>query len=912
MKIQNKKRFSVLLFIIFLLVVPFYFRLFPIRTSHYWDETVYLQHSEVMFEGRDNYSELSFRPPLLSAIFYLGYFVWHSVFMAHIIVALLSILGVYYLYLLGSELYNKRIGLIAGLTLAYCPVVVLWSRYTLTGAVALTFSIISTYYFVRGKRYAAILSGLFLGLAVLSRFTSLALTLLFLLMFIFKKVELKYVAKVILVFLISMVPYFIFAHVTTGFFLKPFLSATTVVADHNVPIMFYFTNIHKVLYISSAGLVLYLYSLFKRKGSVKDLALLIFGFAFMLYMTKLPHKELRYLIPVTFPFFLVSAKGFYHGLSLKVKKYWLVFLVIFVLLLLVFVSVDYDFEHRILRYDSEAKVVGEWMSENLDNGVLYTNAEHPILAYYSGFKTLGLYPRDERIYDQLFNNLTQDGYFVYREGEVVYETDIPVHPNKEFLDTDHHFKLIKSFDSYHIYKFTKIDFAWVLQLAEIDEGFYVKELIKRLAFETDDFARADIILILGRLKDDYNTICSASEVFESIPVSGLEERAIVYETIASLGCVDNASDYYSEAAEIWGDIGVGWRAEIDKDLAFGNELNLSYQVEEPVFVNEIPNDFEEVTFGASKIVLGNGDLVVSQAERVSRDWLSAQIRNPFSDDTLRVFSERFNYGEDELREDIGWHEGARIDELKRAGVNHRNAVGTLALKVGTEWYAPDDNGVFRFKISKEKIFYPTTRFLRENLAMMIDTHGVNTIVEQALRYGADAVVACCDLPSKIQASEYLSSKGVDVLCLTDRFVYQTLGRGFEILGSPSIEHRAGAVVLGDRPLTVGRDEVVVVMNGSVYDDAPARYFSLLGFDNVYYVSSGDAGDVVAKAEELRSDFIAVRIFDRSDYYPVEEWLEKDLGNRAILFHSISYPYGYILMNDFPEQVTFGDPNPIFS
>ncbi|MEA3430723.1 MAG: glycosyltransferase family 39 protein [Nanoarchaeota archaeon] len=886
------------------------------RTSNYWDETVYLQHSEIMFSGRDNYSELHFRPPMISIFFFFGYFVWHSALMAHVLVGLISVLGIYFIYLLGEKLYNSKIGLMAASLLAYSPIVIEWSHYTLTGVAALTFSIMFVYFFIRKRKYDSYLAGICLAVAVLTRFTSLALVLLLLLLWIFKIVNFKYILKTCIIFLLTMVPYFIFTQITTGSFLKPFFSATAVVADYNVSILYYFANIYLFLPFALLGLVLFIFAVYRCKGNLVDLALLVYGFVFLFYMTYLPHKELRYLIPILFPFLLISAKGYYHGFKLKKRRNWRIFMIVILTLFLIFTVFNHDFEHHVLTYDTEAKVVSEWMVDNLEPGLIYTNAEHPLLAYYSGFDTFALYPRDERVYSVLFRNLTEDGYFVYREGEVVYGTNILVQPDKQFLDSNHHFKLLKSFDSYHIYKFTKIDYSWVLQLAEIDPDFYAKELIKALVFEDDDFARADLMLILTRLKEDRNTMCEVAEEFKMIVTENLEERALIYETIGSLGCSGYA-DYYLDAARLWGELGVSWREDIMRSLGTGVELNLSYNVSELESVFEASNGFDTVTFGTSKIVLDSNDILVSQAERVSRDWLSAQIKNPYSSNLLRVFSERFDYGVEELREDIGWHEGARIDELKKVGLKHLVATGTLALKVGDEWYAPDDKGMFRFKISKEKIFYPTTRFFRDNLVMMVDTHGINTLVEQSLRNNATVVIGCCDLPSKIQAALYLNSKGVKVICPTGRFVYTALGKDSDILGSPGYRFENDEVIVGDMPVTISNDAVIVVMNisqGQMYYDSPTRYFSRLGVLDVNYVTinQGEMQKVVDKARDLGSEFIAVRIFDSNDYYPVKEWLEEDGEHKVMLFHSVSYPYGYLLMKEFVGQVTFNDPNPKFS
>ena len=41
--------------IILILLLTFSMRLLPIRMAHWWDETVYLQHAEIMFSDRDNF-----------------------------------------------------------------------------------------------------------------------------------------------------------------------------------------------------------------------------------------------------------------------------------------------------------------------------------------------------------------------------------------------------------------------------------------------------------------------------------------------------------------------------------------------------------------------------------------------------------------------------------------------------------------------------------------------------------------------------------------------------------------------------------------------------------------------------------------------------------------------------------------
>src|ERR1019366_8787234 len=56
-------------FLLFLLVAAaFLVRIWGISKTHFWDEMVYLQNAQVICCGKINYSELDYRPPLLSLI----------------------------------------------------------------------------------------------------------------------------------------------------------------------------------------------------------------------------------------------------------------------------------------------------------------------------------------------------------------------------------------------------------------------------------------------------------------------------------------------------------------------------------------------------------------------------------------------------------------------------------------------------------------------------------------------------------------------------------------------------------------------------------------------------------------------------------------------------------------------------
>ncbi|MFH1511335.1 MAG: hypothetical protein ABIF10_06595 [Candidatus Woesearchaeota archaeon] len=442
----------------------------------------------------------------------------------------------------------------------------------------------------------------------------------------------------------------------------------------------------------------------------------------------------------------------------------------------------------------------------------------------------------------------------------------------------------------------------------LDENFVVPQ------------AKADSLLAAGRLTKNKSLVCGSVALFKRFNTTNPEEKAIIYETIASLGCGAFRPYYYWKAARIWRQINNDFRSRLDLRLALG----LSPEIRFDPFVSIDSKDrynAEKIVIGKTGIAVTNSDLLLAQSDRVTRDWYGFQLNDsPFSSNLLTVFSERLYYPADELTT-LGWHEGGRLNEL--VGIRRKIAVGTLIAEMNGTWYAPDENGIFRFSVPMDKALYPTNRFLREDLLMVVDTHGVNMQVEQALRYNATVVVGCCDYPGKVDAAKYLATKNVKVVCFTDRFLPDLIGQDLSIVGSPPIRKTEKGFVIGAQVVEIDVDEIVVaqgVANYSVvqqYYDTPARYFAKLhdmtGINVVFYniSSTNQTQSLFNFAESANSSVVALRVFSKEDYKAASSWLGKNENNRLILFHSSPYPYGYRLFFEFPVQTSFDDINPLF-
>lgn len=452
----------------------------------------------------------------------------------------------------------------------------------------------------------------------------------------------------------------------------------------------------------------------------------------------------------------------------------------------------------------------------------------------------------------------------------------------------------------------------------------------------DPFARGDASLIVGRLTNDDGLICGSLEFYDNVNSSSAEERAIIAETSAALGCGRNRQAFLRLAAKEWRTVGVHWRADLLERIAKGerfvpkfdevalaeNETVISGYFT-PLRPNLAGTNASSVILGATGFVISESSRVLSQDDRVFRDWLGGQLQNPFRGELLVTFSERLWYNESELRRDIGWHEGGRVRDLRKVNITHIPAVGTLVARSGDRWFASDEEGIFRFEVPKDKLLYPTTRFLRSDLAVIVDTHGVNMLVEQAVRHNASLVLSDCDHPGKTYAAVYLSEKGIPVACYPDKYLFLALGHNASLVGSPPVVFRNASAIIGNRPVRVMRGERVVAVNSTPsayalwYYQTPASYVEALTevFPlNVSYVSLDDFGQMgraVAVARRVNASVLFTRVFNSEDYVAVKSWLDEDQSRRVFLFHSASYPYGKILLDEYPSRASFDDPNPVF-
>ena len=451
--------------LIILFVLAFTLRIF-LTTCYYWDELVYLQHADILSGKVDNYNEFEFRPPLLSIIIFELYLIWHNPLIANLFVSFLAALSVVFIYLAAKEMFNKRVGLIAALLLTFWQVHIYFSKTLLVHTTAMLFALIFLFLIKKAennpKSWLFFSAGVFLSLAIITRFTYLVLLPIVLINIIlfWKKYNLKRILAFVLGGVIILSPYLIWAYLNYGNPLHTFEMARLITDwSSKEPWHFYLSTIPVILgVVGILGLFLWLFYTIKNKKVGKQEILLILWILLPLfYLSLMPHKEIRFLLITLPPIVMFSSIGFrtlYEKIENK-KTLSKIFLISLSVVILISANLPYNPYPRTC--NSDPQLASAWIMNNTaQTDVIYTQEEFPALAYYTDRRII-LAPFDKtRFLDTKNEYMNQPGYYVYFEMQNKTES----FPKIEELNKDPRLKLIKTLnniDKIYLYQYTPLN-----------------------------------------------------------------------------------------------------------------------------------------------------------------------------------------------------------------------------------------------------------------------------------------------------------------------------------------------------------------------------------------------------------------------------------------------------------------------
>ena len=460
-------------------ILAFFLRTFPLTFSHYWDEAVYLQNAKVISEGRTNYSELSYRPPMLSVFFAAGFLLWDNVYVANIVEGLLTSLVVLFSYLLVRSIWGEVTAIVVAVLFAFSPYIVEQSHQLMSDFPAVSLMTASLLLFTRGRKSSFFFSGVLYSLSVLTRFTSIFLLVYFALFVIVFRKNIKILVPFFLGAVLCMLPFLAWAQYNYGSFLFPFVHARRVITEWSgyIPPSVFFHGIREIFpLIVSVGLIAGIVkivvslsrqlarsdrTLLERLSGLDDtlrheLLLLSWGSLFFIYMLTIPHKETRYLAPLVIPVLVLSAAGVvYMYKTLRERSKFILATVVVVLIALA-VRDFYPLYQRLeapLVDDSVygSVAIAQYLEEISGPGdTIYAVTNFPVLAFYSSRKTVSLLEVKKDSHERWREFMNAAGFYVYftldAEKDVLFQ--------KDFLDKTKNFEEINNLGDTIVYRYS--------------------------------------------------------------------------------------------------------------------------------------------------------------------------------------------------------------------------------------------------------------------------------------------------------------------------------------------------------------------------------------------------------------------------------------------------------------------------
>ena len=331
----NRNR-SLAIFLAVLFLAAFLVRLWGMSKSHYWDEMVYLQNAQVICCGKINYSELDFRPPLLSLLYAGVFLLWRHIFAACIVTALVNALAPVFLFFAGRLSVGRLPAAIATLLLAFSPFFLGifpagfdsddTGNSLLTDSPALTLVLLSLWLLLRALQRPTIFrffsAGIALALCILMRFGSIPSVAMLLLLPLATRIRWKALAATLSGLAVGIAPYLLWSRFTYGSFLHTLRVGWANVEGPVEPFTYFLRNAATIF--TPVALIGLLLSLIAHLTSLRaphapapatsplrfvKPYLWLWLFLGLLFFSLMPHKEPRYILPLAPPVLLLASSG---------------------------------------------------------------------------------------------------------------------------------------------------------------------------------------------------------------------------------------------------------------------------------------------------------------------------------------------------------------------------------------------------------------------------------------------------------------------------------------------------------------------------------------------------------------------------------------------------------------------------
>ena len=308
-----KHKVFLLIFLLFLVL-----KVFSLFVAHdiWWDSSVYLGMGKYIYSFGDVGLWEASRPLIWPLI--LG-FLWKigfdAIFFGKLAVIAFSSGILLLTYIIAHELFNKKIAVLSAFFLALSSTFFLFGNVLHSEIPSTFFVMLGFYYFIKQKYN---ISGLFLGIAFMTRFFQIfafiPLVLLLFYLVVKKKKAYKTLFYFSMFFLIPVVPYLILNYILYNNIFYPFLLQSWMSKYTGLifsqPFYFYFVNLVKENVLSLFS-ILGLLFIFKKYDFKKLTIAIEFLFVFIPY-NLVAHKEMRLLITALPFLYILTGYGIFY------------------------------------------------------------------------------------------------------------------------------------------------------------------------------------------------------------------------------------------------------------------------------------------------------------------------------------------------------------------------------------------------------------------------------------------------------------------------------------------------------------------------------------------------------------------------------------------------------------------------
>lgn len=407
--LKNPYNLAIAGILIFAFIIKLYFFVLTSQQTLWWDEAECMSTAK-HWAFNVPYELNPHRMPLfqfLAALFFITGF--KEVFIKFILVFLPSLFLVFAVYLLGKEMFNKKIALIAALLTSLSWTLLFWATRFQTDFLSMSFQVLSILfmwkYWKYNKSSFIIWAGFFAGLAFLSKVSALLVPMIFI-VFIFLKdrfsaLKNKNYYYFALTFLLVLIPYFIWSYSVFGNplgFKSGYLEAVARPVSFGwYNLIFYYKltdNVSFILFL--LGLVISLDFLFYSDILIKDknkcfnpnlfsiLALAVISAFYIFYIKQTDDRWVFLWLP--FIFFLVG-KGLIliYKLIKKYNKFIAILIIAGLLVSSLYLQWNYANSLIMTKKDTyiPVKQAALWIKDNSNLEDVILTISHPQTVYYS-------------------------------------------------------------------------------------------------------------------------------------------------------------------------------------------------------------------------------------------------------------------------------------------------------------------------------------------------------------------------------------------------------------------------------------------------------------------------------------------------------------------------------------------------